>query len=262
MKVSVPDLIITSFETLTAYTMAGDYWFTLDELQSFTLGQTQDSTDITGKQGRKLSTLKRNKAVTISGNSGLVSGGLLEVQTGSNFVNGKTDILWTDYLTVTGNSATTSYKAVGTAGAEITDVFIRNADGTRGDELTQAAAAESGKFTYSPETKALTFSDLQDGTEVLVHYHRSVNAPHMENSGDTTSGKAVIFADALAEDKCANIYRVQIYIPKADFKGEFSLEMGENQVVHAFEADSLAGVCGNSGNLWNYTIIGANAEDA
>ncbi len=42
----------------------------------------------------------------------------------------------------------------------------------------------------------------------------------------------------------------------------FSFEMGENQTVHAFEAESLAGACGTDGALWTYTIFGANAEDA
>lgn len=41
--------------------------------------------------------------------------------------------------------------------------------------------------------------------------------------------------------------------------------MGDNQTVHAFEAESLAGAgCGyhnQSGQLFTYTVFGANAED-
>ena len=51
------------------------------------------------------------------------------------------------------------------------------------------------------------------------------------------------------------MYRIQFYIPKADFNGEFSFEMGDNQTVHAFEAESLSGACGTSGALWTYTIF-------
>ena len=59
--------------------MTGGYLFTLDELQNATIAQGQEKTDITGRQGRKLSSLKKNKTVTISGNNGIVSGGLLEL---------------------------------------------------------------------------------------------------------------------------------------------------------------------------------------
>ena len=98
---NVNDVTITSLETITAFDIAtGNFKFVLDELQSATIAQSQDKTDITGKQGRKLSSLKRNKAVTISGNNGLISGGLMELQTGCTFENKLTTVLWTDYLTV------------------------------------------------------------------------------------------------------------------------------------------------------------------
>ena len=38
--------------------------------------------------------------------------------------------------------------------------------------------------------------------------------------------------------------------------------MGDNQTVHAFEAEALAGGCGGTNALWTYTIFGANAADA
>ena len=151
---NINDITITSLETINAFDIAtGAFKFTLDELQNATIAQTQEKTDITGKQGRKLNSLKKNKAVTISGTNGLVSGGLLEMQVGSEFENKKTTVKW------------------------------------------------------------------------------------------------------------PNVYRIQFYIPKADFNGEFSFEMGDNQTVHAFEAESLSGACGTSGALWTYTIFGSNAED-
>ncbi len=262
---NIADITITSLETITAFDIiTGDFRFVLDELQNATIAQTQEKADITGKQGRKLSSLKRNKAVTVSGTNGMVSGGLLELQTGCEFENKLTTVLWTDYITVTENAATTSYKAVGTTGNEIESVYIRNSDGTLGDVLTQDAAVSEGKFTYDPASKSLTFNDgeIADGTEIVVYYLRQIKADVLENISDHYSGKCALYIDAFAEDKCANVYRIQFYIPKADFNGEFSFEMGENQSVHAFEAESLAGACGTSGALWTYTIFGANAEDA
>ena len=261
---NINDITITSLETITAFDIVtGNYKFTLDELQSASIAQSQESTEITGKAGRKLATLKRNKAVSISGTNGLVSGGLLEMQTGGTFENKATEVLWTDYLTVTGGAAATAYKAVGTTGAEIEALYVKNADGTLGTALEQGDAAAAGVFTYAPATKALAFhTDVVDGTEIVVYYKRKIQADVLENESDNYSGKCALFVDAMAEDKCSNVYRVQFYIPKADFSGEFSFEMGDNQTVHAFEAEALAGACGAGGALWTYTIFGANAADA
>lgn len=261
---NINDITITSLETITAFDIAtGAYKFTLDELQSASIAQSQESTEITGKAGRKLATLKRNKAVTISGSNGLVSGGLFELQTGGTFSNKDTDVLWVDYLTVTNKAASTSYKAVGTAGAEIEALYIRNANGTLGKALEQSDAVDTNKFTYNPETKALGFHEsVTNGTEVVVYYKRKIIADVLEDKSDNFSGKCALYIDALAEDKCANVYRVQFYIPKADFSGEFTFEMGDNQTVHSFEAEALSGACGAGGTFFTYTVFDANTIDA
>lgn len=260
---NINDITITSLETITAFDITtGAYKFTLDELQSASIAQSQESTEITGKAGRKLATLKRNKAVTISGSNGLVSGGLLELQTGGAFNHKETEVLWTDYLTVSSGAAATSWKAVGTTGAEIESLYIRNTDGTLGSALEQADTAAAGKFTYNPASKALGFhTDVVDGTEIVVYYKRKITADVLEDKSDNFSGKCALYIDAMAEDKCANVYRIQFYIPKADFSGEFTFEMGDNQTVHSFDAEALSGACGAGGTFFTYTIFGANTAD-
>lgn len=260
---NINDITITSLETITAFDiLTGSYKFTIDELQNASIAQTQETTDITGKQGRVISTLKKNKAVTVSGTNGLVSSGLLETQTGGTFENKVTEVLWADYLTVASSEATTSYKAIGTTGAEIEALYIKNSDGTLGTKLDQAATASAGKFAYNPTSKKITFhTDVTDSTEVIVYYKRKITADVLDNNADVYSGKLTLYIDALAEDKCGKIYRVQFYIPKADFSGEFTLEMGDNQTTHAFEAKALAGGCGGNDQLWSYIIFGSDAAD-
>ena len=262
---NIADLMITSLETITSFKLDGTPWFILDELHDATIANTQEKEDLTGKGGRKLGTLKRNKAVTISGTNGLVSGGLLEVQTGGEFKSGNVAVSFSETLVVNAsNKATTSYKAVGTAGAEIEALYTKTTDGRADKKLEQDSAAAAGKFAYDPATKELTFTtDVTDGTEIIVFYTRNVAGDVLHNNADKFSGKARLIIDAFAEDKCSNVYRVQIEVPKADFSGDFDLAFGENQTVHAFEASALAGAgCGKSGYLWNYTVFGANAEDA
>lgn len=260
---NIMDIAITSLDAITGFDIpSGAFLFALDELQNATISNTEEKQEITGKQGRKLSSLKRNKAVTISGTNGLFSIGLAEMQVGGKFEYDATPVMWTDYLTVTGNAAATNYKAVGTEGAEISAVYVRNSDGTLGEPMTQGAEVAENVFTYDPGTKALGFSGIADNTEIVVYYLRKIQANTLQNMSDHYSGKCALYIDATGEDKCANVYRIQIYIPKADFSGEFSWELGDSQTVHAFEAEALAGACGGNGSLWSFTVFGASAEDA
>lgn len=266
MNVNTSDLIITSVETITAFDIeTGDFRFSLDELQSVTISQSQDSTDITGKQGRRLNTLKRNKAVTISGDNGLISAGLLELQTGVKFEDrDATNVMWTDYITTTvADQAVLTYKAVGTTGAEIIDLYIKNPNGTLGKRFEQASAAETGKFSYDADSKTITFftDEVPVGTELAVFYERQIKGTVLENPSDTYSEKCQLYVDAICEDTCGAQYRMQIYIPKADFDGNWEMNMGDDQTVHSFEASSLAGACGSGGSYFTWTIFGANEGD-
>lgn len=263
--VKIFDLAPVSLETITAFdVVTGSYLFTMDELQNASLAQGQEKIDITGKQGRKLTSLKRNKTLTVSGSNGMMSAGMLELQTGCKFDVKAAEVMWYDYLTVTGNKATTNFKAVGTAGNEIAEILVKDKDGIVIEVLTQDAAASEGKFKYDPATKEIEFNagDLEDGTEIVANYNRKIQASVLDNMSDTYSGKATLYIDLLAEDKCANVYRVQIKIPKADFNGEFNMEFGDNQTIHNFEAEGLAGACGAGDILWSWTVFGAEAEDA
>lgn len=260
-----PDITLTSLETITAFDPAsGDFLFMLDELQSASLQQSEETVDITGKQGRRLNSLKRNKSVTVSGTNGLVSGGMLAVQSGSEegFVHKSALVRWTDYLVVSSNAATTNFVAVGAEGAEIDQLYIKESNGTLGAKLTQGNAASATTFTYNPTTKELGFSGIDDNTEIAVFYDRQIEADVLENDSGKYARKCTLYIDAFGEDKCANIYRVQICIFQADFNGNFTFDMGDNQTVHSFEANALAGACGSSGLYWTFTVFGDNAADA
>lgn len=263
MAIYVGDVTITSIETITAFDIAtGNLMFVLDELQNASISQTEEKSDITGKGGRKITSLKRNKAVTVSGTNGLLSHGLLEAQTGCEFENKVVEVQWIDYLTVKSNAATATYKATGTVGAEIEAVYVRSTNGTLGERLTQGDSAGDGTFAYDPASKAFTFADLEDGTEIVAYYKRNIMANSLANASDSYSKKAELYIDMLGENKCGDICRIQIHVPKADFSGEFSIDAGGDQSVHAFTAEALAGACGAGGNLFTYVIFGANEEDA
>lgn len=261
--VNVGDLILTSVETMNVFDITtGDYLLTADELQNVSIAQNEDTTDITGKQGRKLSTLKKNKSITISGANGVLSLGMMGLQTGGEFDSKNSTIMVIDELTVSNGKAVTTYKAVGTTGNEISHIYIKNSDETLGDSLEQAAETAKGKFTYDPATKEVSFdASVAEGTRVVAYYQRKVAAVVLENNSGNYSKKCRVYVDVMFEDKCGNVYHGQFYIPKADFSGTFTLDAGENQTVHNFEMSALAGGCGAGGNFYTLTIFGVNAAD-
>jgi hypothetical protein len=268
MNYFTPDLTPVSMETITLLDpVSHELICVLEEVQDFTVSQDETTTDITGRNGRKLNTLKRNKSVTVSGNSGVVSAGLIGLQTGTSFEQVSTaTINVVDTLTVEGNKATTSRAASGTTGAEIITLALKNKNGTMDSskKFTQSSAVAAGAFTYNPDTKELAFyeGDIEDGTEIAVMYDSDVQGGYVHtNHSDVFSSKAEVYIDFIAEDTCSVQYRDQIHIPMADVSGTFSREVGTSQTVQAFELTALAGSCGSAGKFWEETIIGIDSDD-
>lgn len=268
---NVNDLSITSFETVMACNINGGIFrFLLDEMQTCTIANTQENTNLTGRGGRTIGMLKRNKAVTVSGTNGMVSLGLIEAEVGSSGDSQVTTVKIPDYIVAVADdagavSATTNYVAVGTAGNEIGELHVKNANGTIKATLTQDATTAAGKFTYDPATKKISFAegDVASGDEITVYYKRKIKADVViENISDNFSEKLELYIDAIAEDKCKNEYRVQFFIPYADFSGNFDIAMGDSQTVHSFEATSLASACGNGSSVfWKMIVFGADTAD-
>lgn len=83
-----------------------------------------------------------------------------------------TNLVWTDTLTVTSNTTTSTYTALGTAGSEVKYAYLLNTDGSLGTQFTQDAAPAAGKFSYNAGTKAITFNtgEVTDGSQIVVFY--------------------------------------------------------------------------------------------
>lgn len=149
---NIDKFTITSYDAITGFDRTnGGLVLVMDEISDFSLNQTQETQDITGKGGRVISRMKKNKAVEGSGTNGFLSGGALatmlgtEVETGDNFI-----IKYTDAIVVNSNAGTTSETAVGTAGMEIGTIYVRdenNAYISGGKKLTQVATTPAtGEF--------------------------------------------------------------------------------------------------------------------
>lgn len=257
MAVDVNKLSITEIDQITCFNNANELEFIMDEIQEGTINNTQEKTDITGRGGRKIGSLKKNKGVTVSATNGLLVGGALAAQTGTEVEQGTFKVRVTDIIVVNGNAGVTEKEAVGTVGAEIGTLYKKNSNGSLGDKLTQVASVtQAGEFAYAPDTKAITFfeGDLADGSEVVAFYDIEVEAAKISNDSEKYSKTLKMYIDVSCVDNCDNVYHGQFIIQRADFSGEFDLSMGGDPTVHAIEAESLAGGCTGSTNLWDFIV--------
>ncbi len=256
MAVDVSKLIITEVAQITAFNNAGELEFIMDEVQNGTINNTQEKSDVQGRNGRKLASLKKNKAVTVSATNGVLVGGALAAQTGTEVEQGTFNVRITDVMTVNSNKCTTSKTAVGVTGAEIGTIYIKNANGSLGEKLEQDSAAAAGKFAYDPTTKELTVDGIADGTELVAFYDVEVESARISNDSEKYSKVLKLYIDVVLQDSCDVEYAGQVIIQRADVSGEFELSLGGDNFAHSFEAESLAGGCTGSTNLWDLIVYG------
>lgn len=256
--VDVSKLVITEVAQITAFNNAGELEFIMDEVQEGTINNTQEKSDVTGRNGRKIASLKKNKAVTVSATNGVLVGDALAAQTGTEVEQGTFNVRITDVMTVTSNKCNTSKVAVGVTGAEIGTIYVKNANGSLGKKIEQDATATDGKFAYDPATQEVTVSGIADGTELVAFYDVEVEAAKISNDSEKYSKVLKLYIDVLLQDSCDVEYAGQVIIQRADVSGEFELSLGGENFAHAFEAESLAGGCTGSTNLWDLIIYGVN----
>lgn len=254
--IDVSKLSITTIEQITAFNNAKELEFIMDEIQEGSISNTQDKADITGKGGRKIGSLKRNKSVTVSATNGLLVGGALAAQTGTAVEQGEFTVRLSETVTVSSNKAVLTGEPAGTTGNEIGYAYIKNKSGSLGKRFEQSDSASEGKFAYSTADKTITFNagEVSDGTEIAVFYDAKVTSAKISNDSEKYSKVLELFIDFLAVDPCDNEYLCQAHIQRADFSGEFELTMGTDPAVHSIEAESLAGGCSGSTNLWDIII--------
>ena len=256
--INIDKLSITQVDQITAFD-GNDLEFIMDEVTETTLSQEEEITDITGRGGRKIGSLKKNKAVTGKGTNGLIVGGALAAMVGSEVEeNEEEKVRYTDTsLKVASNKASIEKKEslVGATGQEIIAVYVKNKDGSLGKKFTQNAAAAAGEFSYSDGEITFNEGELVDSTELVAFYDIKVKAKKVSNVSDKYSKTLKLYIDCTAQDTCDNQYHVQFIIPRADFHGTFDLTFGGDPSTQDFEFGSLAGGCGGSNSLWDMVVF-------
>ncbi|MBS5619659.1 hypothetical protein [Eubacterium sp.] len=252
--VNADKLIITEIDQITCFNNANELEFIMDEVQEGSVNNTQDKEDITGRGGRKIGSLKKNKGVTISATSGVVVAGALAAQTGTDVEHGTFKVRKTEIVSVENNKATITGTPVGSAGSEIGYVYIKEKNALGKKFSQDATASATGKFAFSGKDLTFFESDIEDETEIVVFYDEEVESAKVSNDSEKYSKVLKMYIDVTAQDTCDNLYHGQFIVERADFNGEFELSMGGDPTVHSIEAESLAGGCSGSSKLWDFIV--------
>lgn len=259
---NVDKFTIISYDQIIGFDRTnGSLDMILDELSDFTLSHEEEKTDITGKGGRVISSLKKNKKVTGKGTNGMLSGGALAAMLGADVEDGEYVIRYTDSISVSANKGVTKEIAVGAAGNEIGTIYVRGANNayiSGGKKLTQTSAEPAtGEFSYDPKTKTVTFfdGDIVDGTEVIAFYDAKVTGKKITNDADKYSKTLAVFIDVTCQDGCDNLFHGQFIIDRADFAGTFDIAGGSDPATQGFEFTSLPNLCTGKSELWDFVIF-------
>ena len=248
---------ITSVETIENYSRTDDTCLNiLDEIKNVQLSNTEDSSDVTGKNDATLFTIKKGKAVEGSGSSGYISGSLMSLQTGSDTVEGKIKFRKREVISFEANAGevTTVETAVGTAGSEILSVLV-TVDGTT-TKYEQASAADGTHFSYANTTKKLSLpTNVTKAGTIEVVYDYEKEGASVGNSSDTYGKTTHTFINCLGKNTCDEVYFVQIEIYRCDWNANFDFDLGGDGVEHPFQFKSLVDKCGNGDSkFWDYKV--------
>ena len=259
---NIDKFTITSYDQIIGFDRAsGSLDMIMDELSDFSLAQEEEKVDITGKGGRTISSLKKNKKVTGSGTNGMLSGAALATQLGADIEDGSFKIRYTDTIVVNSDKGATHETAVGTTGNEIGTIYVRDANNayiSGGRKLTQTSGSPStGEFSYEPSSKQITFfaGDITDGTEVIAFYDAEVTGKKISNDADKYSKTLAVYIDVTCQDACDNLFHGQFIIDRADFSGTFTLQGGSDPSTQGFEFTSLPNLCTGKTDLWDFIVF-------
>lgn len=183
-----------------------------------------------------------------------------EVIVGSNKDTIKYEILTVD----NSDEATTTFKALGTVGAEIGFVYVVRSDGTYSDILTQDAVVAAGKFTYTPGSKKITFNtgELAEGTKIAVAYKfdSGASAQTISVEADKFPSTANATAFAVVKDLCTgSLYQAEIKgLVQIDPNWNWELGADSEPAVEGLNLEFVKGCV----NKTLYDIIVYNEADA
>lgn len=234
-----------------------------DQPKSYSLENTVDITNITGKNEVTLGTLERNKQTNLTFSNGYVLMSAISAQTGGKIEEASAENSFTvphyELIELKQNSddleAKYTFEAVGVEGAEIPVIYIANEDKSQGERLEI-----SDDYTLDPDTKTIkvTADGLKAGDYVIVPYERKVTAGNrIINRSDAQSMTVRCVANITAAHICDQNkkYHVIFDIAQGKLDGNNTLEIGDDGTFPEITINAITNLCSVSKELWSMYVM-------
>lgn len=184
-----------------------------------------------GKGGAYITGFGHSRRVPVTIQHGYPTSEILTIQSGQDVVIGEnTNVMKVEKLTIATDSATTSFTALGDAGAELGAIWVLDSSGGFNTQLTQAVAASATEFTYDSGTKTITTSGLTDGDEIMVAYNYTADATAqtIKFDADVFAGNKKVVMTGIAVDNCSDKhYKAQLIFRKMSISDNFTYSFEE-----------------------------------
>lgn len=189
---------------------------------------------------------------------------VLAAQNGTEVVTGSTLITYYDVITVGADgSVKTKFKAVGTAGSEISYIYKLNNDGTYGESWEQAATASTeGQFAYSSATKEITFA-ADDANKPVTGdilacaytFKSADNAQKIEINSDGIPPVVLVTAYGIARDVCTGELFPCAIEGQAQVDGNWNFDLSADgePVVQSLNMEFVKGCIDKT--LYTFTVF-------
>jgi hypothetical protein len=234
---------------------------TIVEIKSGSLAQGQEIVWLEGQDGSRLAGYDTTKTSTLNFESGVISVGVLETQTGGTLkaVTNGTGIKLREYLTAGtgGTSCTTTYLASGEAGKEILWIYPEDdtGDPDNANAYAQAGTASATEFSYAAATGVITLptGKFAEGDTVIVDYYPTFDSyKELENNNSNFSFTGEVFVDCYMTDLSTQAdVPAQIYCPAGRIGGAFDFSFGDTPAVQSVSIEALASqAAGKVGQMW------------
>lgn len=184
---------------------------------------------------------------------------VMALQNGTEIETKSHKITYYDVIEVGSGDIKTTHKAVGTAGEEISFVYILNSDGTYGETFEQAGSVAEGKFAYNPATRVITFNEGEGpvaGDRIACAYTWETADTAQKITLDVSGVPATVLVSAygLARDICTGELFPCVLEGQAQIDGNWNWDLSADgdPVVQSFNMEFVKPCLGDK--LYDFYI--------
>lgn len=235
----------------------------LTQVEDFTISNSAEEKTAVDAQGTTVAKFMTGKTATMSGSNSFLDLNLGAAQMGTTKEvasdSNKLTVPVVETFEVQGTTdekITLAHVPVGSAGAEIGQIYAVNSDSSLGTKYVLGSAASATEFVLNAEDKEITIpTGLTKGTQLIVFYdYETDSGVRVTNSATEFPNAGYLVVEVLGCDICdtSKKYTAKIIAPNAVLSSNFDLNFTTDG-KHPFEIECAQDYCDTEKKL--YSII-------